>query len=79
MSRCLKVLGEWIVAAGGMWPPVPSPPTGSRPVGPPPGHPERLGPGDPLTVFLNSWSARSCRAGRDAAPAPHGRRGRSST
>lgn len=50
MSRCLKVLGEWIVAAGGMWiPPVPSPPACSGPQGPPPGHPERLGPGDPLT------------------------------
>ncbi|MER5871120.1 DUF6059 family protein [Streptomyces sp. NPDC002044] len=52
MLRCLKVLGTWIVAAGGMWvppPPVPIPPTGPLPAGPPPGHPERLGPGDPLT------------------------------
>ncbi|MFC9295693.1 DUF6059 family protein [Streptomyces sp. NPDC057011] len=46
--RCLKILGEWLTAAGLMWIPPPPPPT-PRLTEPPPGHPERLGPADPLT------------------------------
>ncbi|MFD5322351.1 DUF6059 family protein [Streptomyces sp. NPDC127092] len=39
VSRCLKALGDWLIAAGQSWiPPLPPPPSG----GPPPGHPERL-------------------------------------
>ncbi|MFD9727315.1 DUF6059 family protein [Streptomyces sp. NPDC059072] len=47
--RCLKALGEWIIAAGLIWiPPVP-PPASPHLSEPPPGHPERLDPTGPLT------------------------------
>ncbi|WP_405861170.1 hypothetical protein OG361_38380 [Streptomyces sp. NBC_00090] len=51
MSRCLKALGNWLIAAGQLWIPPPPPPPLEDP---PPGHPERLADGIPLTDLERS-------------------------